>query len=201
MEDNQGATTDNHQPGLTEQTSPTSSQDTEATASEVSLAMQALLVEIAGLREDFETKVKYDESKERLIESLHRELQIYREGLHFRVLRPVFIDLITLYDDMGKLIDSMPKDSVSIIDQALQNITIFQETVEEILHRNGVDMFTCQGDVFLSSRQRSLRAIPTSDAAQDKYIARRVRKGFEYEGKLLRPEIVETYKYTPSETQ
>src|SRR5437879_2106397 len=72
--------------------------------------MQQLLTTMQGLKQDFETKVKYDESKERMIDTLHSELQSYREGLHFKILRPLFIDLISLYDDINNITDNMQKE-------------------------------------------------------------------------------------------
>lgn len=161
---------------------------------------QALLSEISRLRQDFETKVLYDQSKERIIDSLHKELQQYREGFHFHILRPVLLNLIGLYDDLGMLIEKLHADAATT--HIAQNITIFQDVVEEILNCNGVTSFTVEQETFLPSRQRNLRVITTQDQAQDKCIARRIRKGFEYDGKQLRPEIVETYKYVaqPIET-
>jgi len=155
-----------------------------------------LLKEIRQLGQDFDTKIKYDESKERLIESLHRELQTYREGLHFRVLRPVFTDLITMYDDIGKLLDSLTAGGN--LDQVVHTLTMYRENIEEILQRNGAVSFAIEGEAFLPSRQRILRVVPTADPALDKQVARRVRKGFMYEDIVLRAEVVETYKYTPA---
>ncbi len=177
--------------------SVTGSADILASMEEVKQRMQGLLGEMENLRQDFETKVKYDESKQYLIDTLHRELQVYREGLHFRILRPIFLDLITMYDDLGKLLDSMPRDSITSSNVTLQNLASFQDTIEEILRRNGVQTFAVPENVFLASRQRIQKLVPIPDPAMDKQIARRVRKGFEYEGKLLRPETVEVYKYTP----
>ena len=176
----------------------TSSTATALSIEEVTRSLQLLMAEMQRLREDFDTKVKYDESKERLIDSLHRELQVYREGLHFKILKPVFIDLIAMYDDLGKLIDAMlAKDLASASSQMVQNLGSFQETIEETLRRNGVDGFTIEESTFLASKQRILKVLDTSDPVQDKQVARRVRKGFEYEGRVLRPEIVEIYKYKP----
>lgn len=186
-------------------TSPYKSADltTSSTANallieEVTRSLQLLMTEMQRLREDFDTKVKYDESKERLIDSLHRELQVYREGLHFKILKPVFIDLIAMYDDLGKLIDAMlAKDLASASSQGVQNLESFQETIEETLRRSGVDAFTIEETTFLASKQRILKVLDTSDPTQDKQVVRRVRKGFEYEGRVLRPEIVEIYKHNP----
>lgn len=156
----------------------------------------ALLEEMQSLRQDFETKVKYDESKERLIDTLHKELQAYREDLHFKILRPVFIDLISMYDDFAKVIDALCKKAPdSSADQEMQNLQSFQEMIEEILRRNGVEAFEVEEDLFLGSKQRIVRTVETIDPALDKRIARRVRRGFAYENRALRPEVVEVYKY------
>jgi molecular chaperone GrpE len=156
----------------------------------------ALLEEMQSLRQDFETKVKYDESKERLIDTLHKELQAYREGLHFKILRPVFIDLISMYDDFAKVVDALQKKSPDAsADQEIQNLQSFQEMIEEILRRNGVESFEVEEDLFLGSKQRILRTIETMEPTLDKRIARRVRRGFAYENRVLRPEVVEVYKY------
>lgn len=162
------------------------------------IGMEMLLSEMQELRHDFEAKIQYDAMKERLFDNLHRDLQAYRDGLHFRILRPLFLDLIAMHDDLGKLMDSMamrenePATSHSII----EDLKIFQEMIEEILSRSGTEPFSIEGDVFLPSRQRSLKTIPTSNENQEKLIARRVRKGFTYEDKLLRHELVEVYKFT-----
>lgn len=161
--------------------------------------IQNLVTAMSQLQQDFDTKVKYDDSKEHLITSLHKELQFYREGLHFRILKPVFIDLISLYSDMNTLIEGLQQDSSPSSIQQVRHLTIFEGTVEEILQRNGVDLFRCEQNTFVPSRQRALRTIATSHPEEDKGIARRVRPGFEYEGKLLQHELVEIYKYTPDD--
>ena len=179
--------------------SATSTTNTPAN-SEIIQRFDTLLAEMHSLRHDFDTKVKYDESKERLIDTLHLELQAYREGLHFKTLRPLFLDLIAMYDDLGKVVDDMQaKDSNSFLHQIIQNFSSFQETIEEMLRRNGVDAFCVEESAFVPSRQRVLKALTPADPTQDKQIARRVRKGFSYESRVLRPEIVDIYKYVPAE--
>lgn len=196
MEDNQGTSdiiTSQHMEGA----APTT---TIASDAAIAQHLHALLTEMQSLRQDFDTKVKYDESKEHLIDTLHRELQAYREGLHFRILRPLFLDLITMYDDLGKIVDALQaKNSDSSPQQVIQNFASFQETIEEILQRHGVEAFYAEESTFIPSRQRVLKVLPTTDPTQDKHIARRVRKGFAYESRVLRPEIVEIYKYVSVE--
>ncbi|GCE22966.1 nucleotide exchange factor GrpE [Dictyobacter kobayashii] len=163
--------------------------------------MQQLLKTMQGLKQDFETKVKYDESKERMIDTLHSELQSYREGLHFKILRPLFIDLISLYDDINHITDNMQKEFPGLDATIIANIESFAESVEEMLSNNGVETFQVAEETFVSNKQRTLRAIPTTDASLDKHIARRLRKGFLYENRVLRPEMVETYRYVAEQPQ
>src|SRR5258708_15037291 len=92
--------------------------------------LQQLLGEMRGLRKDFETKVKYDENKQRLIDSLHSELQGYREGLYFKILRPVFLDMIDMHDDLGKLAEALQtRNSEAVLEDMLNNLRSFQETI------------------------------------------------------------------------
>lgn len=152
--------------------------------------------EMQHLRQDFDTKIKYDVSKGQLIDSLHHELQVYREGFHFKILRPLFMDLIAMHDDLCKLIeDPLLQEEQGQFSRTLQS---FLETIEEILRRNGVDVFQIDEAIFTASRQRTLKTIGTSDPALDKHIASRVRKGFLYEERLLRPELVNTYTFDPT---
>jgi molecular chaperone GrpE len=189
------------------QQDPPARDDTQASVEPIELegisppdnalhGIAALLEEMQSLRQDFETKVKYDESKERLIDTLHKELQSYREDLHFKILRPVLIDLISMYDDFAKDIDALCKKAHDgSADQDIRNLQSFQEMVEEILRRNGVESFEVEEDLFLGSKQRILKTTETTDPALDKRIARRVRRGFAYENRVLRTEVVEVYKY------
>src|SRR5947209_11943442 len=136
-------------------------------STEIVKNVQLLVDEMQSLRHDFDTKVKYDESKERQINNLHQELQAYREGLHFKILRPVFIDLIAMHDDLGKLIESMKSEEHTVtFARTITNLESFQDTVEETLRRNGVERFSVDGDSFVPNKQRALQAIVTTDPTQ-----------------------------------
>ncbi len=162
------------------------------------LSVQSLTTAISALRQDFDTKIKYDESKQQLIDSLHQELQAYRDGLHFRILRPILLDLISIYDELGALIENASAEASAVPRQVIDNLSALQESIEETLYRNGVEAFSVEQETFLASRQRNVRVIATTDRQKNNQIARRVRKGFVYEGTLLRPEVVESYKFTPA---
>lgn len=161
--------------------------------------MRSLQTEVQQLRHDFETKLMYDESKERQISNLHQELQSYRAGLHFRILQPVLVDLISMFDDLHKLIGSLAQEeSAPGPERMASNLRSFQDTILEMLQRQGVESYEVEEETFVAGRQRVVKAVETADLELDKKVIRRLRRGFEYEGKMLRPEWVEAYKYVPA---
>jgi molecular chaperone GrpE len=167
----------------------------EASDTALMNAVQQLIGTMEQLRQDFDTKIKYDASKERQIDSLHSELQAYRAGLYFKILRPVMLDLISMHDDLTRLIEGIPRGEGTIsVAQVLKNLESFQSTIEEVLQRNGVEPYSVEGEAFVSGRQRALQAVETTESSLDKQVARRVSKGFEYDEKILRPELVMTYR-------
>ena len=159
---------------------------------------ESLQAQMEALQRGFEAKIKYDASKEKIIDNLHRELQNAREDLHFKILRPVFVDLIAMYDDMCKLIAHASRATDTDTGQNrlfIDSIDSFLEAIEEILARNGVTAFSMDGDQLVQQRQRVVETIPTGEVGLDSHIAERRRKGFAYEDKILRPELVATYRY------
>ena len=186
-----------HEPVVSEAEDPRNgmAHASEARDDALMTAMQHLTAEMQVLRKDFDTKIKYDESKERQIDSLHKELQAYRAGLHAKILRPVVFDLISMHDDLSRLIESMENTEgmISIV-QVLKNLASFQISIEETLQRNGIESYSVEGEHFVSGKQRVLQTIETAEPALDRQIARRVRKGFEDDDKVLRPELVMTYR-------
>jgi molecular chaperone GrpE len=160
--------------------------------------IELLIGDIHSLQQGFDSKIKYDASKERIIDSLHSELQTYREGLHFKIMRPLFFDLIAMHDDLTNLLKyhiNNENDSEMVV-KLLKSLTSFQDTIEGILEGHGVAAFNEPGDQFVPQRQRALRAEITDDPTKDRLIYEHLRKGFEYEGKVLRPESVSVYKFT-----
>jgi molecular chaperone GrpE len=170
--------------------------------SEILDVIQSLAEGLQSLQQSFDSKIKYDVSKERIIDSLHRELQAYREGLHFQIMRPIFFDLISMHDDLSNLLkhNSTSTDDSDAATKLRRSLISFQETIESILENHGVTVITEASDQFVAQRQRAIRTEITNDPAKDCLIYERVRKGFEYEGKVLRPETVVTYKYLESPT-
>jgi molecular chaperone GrpE len=150
-----------------------------------------ILSRLHELRECFDSKIRYDEIKDRQIEALHHELQAHRQGLYQQIMLPILVDLIDVYDEAARQLGT---SSGSAPDGA----SFLAEMVEEVLARHGVTRFTCVGDAIDRSRQRVIDTESTTQAVLNKQLARRLRPGFEMDGKVIRPEWVVAYRHVPS---
>ena len=165
-------------------------------------AVESLATSLAGKLEklavSFEREVRAEASRERVVDRLHKELEEYKQDLLLKILKPVFIDMIQLHDDIGKMIDATDRDDLSADARKLLRVSEeYQQAIEDILYRQGVEPFEVEGSTFDARRQRAVAPILTIDPALVKTIARRIRKGFAAEGKVIRPEIVSVYVLKP----
>ena len=142
----------------------------------------------------FDREIRAEATREKVVDRLHAELQEYKQGLLLGILRPVFVDLIQLHDDMGKMVaaQSEPEGEVA---RLLDLIRGFQQGIEDILYRQGVEPFTLDDDAFDPRRQRALSTVPTDAPDRNKRVAARLRKGFQAGDKVIRPEMVTVYSY------
>jgi len=142
-----------------------------------------------ALQTAFDREIRAEATREKVVDRLHAELQEYKAGLILGILRPIFLDLIQLHDDIGKMTNST--DPTPEVARLLDT----QQAIEDILYRQGVEPFTEEGDTFDPRRQRSLTTVPTDDPTLNKKVAARLRKGFQSGDKVIRPEIVSVYAH------
>jgi molecular chaperone GrpE len=152
-----------------------------------------------GVQTILERELRAEAARERVVDRLHAELQEYKQDLLLKVQQPIFIDLIQLHDDIGKMMEARPPEDAepewaAAVRGMLESI---QTAIEDILYRQGVEPFVLEGDAFDPRRQRGVSTVPTDDPARNRTIAARLRKGFQAGEKLIRPEIVSVWTVRP----
>lgn len=152
-----------------------------------------------ALQTAFNREVRAESTREKVVDRLHAELQEYKQGLIFGILRPVFIELIQLHDDIGKLAagSTTGTDTPPEVQRLLGLILGYQQAIEDILYRHGVETYTHDADTFDPRRQRAFSTVTTDDASLNKTVATRVRPGFQSGDKVVRPEVVTVYAHKP----
>lgn len=169
----------------------------------VAAAVNDMRDQLRTLAEEFQTKLKYDEHKNRIIDGLHQELQEYREGLIRKHLHSTITDAIKIIDDIRKLKSHYEDEPPT--EESLPSLLGFLEDIaadiEDLFSWQGVMPFTCNADHFDSTRQRVIKKIKTDDPQIDKKVAESIRPGYEWEGKVLRPEMVAVYIYNDATSE
>jgi molecular chaperone GrpE (heat shock protein) len=163
--------------------------DPQAGSAPTTDLLHQVLSGVKSLEEEFSQKLKYDQAKEKAIDALHEELRQHRGGLHFSLLRPLLTDLISLHDDVSQLAAGRRGDDA----EAARTFDSLASTVEELLARQGVFAFNLPQDTFDGKQQRAVRTVGTDRQELVGAIAERVRVGFAYEGRTVRPEHVALY--------
>jgi molecular chaperone GrpE len=179
----------------------TSRTDSAIDAAAISDAIAGLSTQIGrrldALQTTFERELRAEATRERVVDRLHAELQDYKQDFLLKVQRPIFIDLIQLHDDVGKMLDARAKvesdpDRLAELRGVLEPI---QTAIEDILYRQGVEPFAVDGLEFDPRRQRAVSTQVTDEPTLNKTVASRIRKGFCSGDKLIRPEIVSVFTF------
>jgi molecular chaperone GrpE len=144
----------------------------------------------------FDREIRAEATREKVVDRLHAELQEYKQDLLLNTLRPVFIDLIQLHDDIGKVAVAAPETGPEAA-RLIGLMQGFQQGIEDILYRQGVEPYVVDGDAFDPRRQRAVATVATDDPARGKTVAARLRKGFQAGDRVLRAEVVSVFAYKP----
>jgi molecular chaperone GrpE len=127
-----------------------------------------------------------------VLDELHAQLQEARADLHWKILRPVLLDLVKLHDQIAQAM-GRSTDGGGIL-------TEFRQDIEDILYRQGFNPFTVEDDRFDPRRQQPVSTLPTPAPEKARTIAQRVAPGFASENRVLRPEKVVVYAATSAPT-
>jgi len=154
--------------------------------------------QISNLSQEFESKLKYDEHKNKIIDDLHQTLQEHRQGILQKYVQRIFTDVLKVVDDIRKCIAHYAENGLEPADTAQKLLKFLEATasdLEDLFAWEGIVPFICEGDRLDASRQRVVNKIQIEDPAKDKTIAARLRPGYELDGKVIRPEIVSIFVF------
>ncbi|MGO9599891.1 MAG: nucleotide exchange factor GrpE [Isosphaeraceae bacterium] len=148
---------------------------------------------LSTLQSLFDREVRAEATRERIVDRLHAELQEYKQDLLLKVQRPIFIDLIQLHDDIGKMIEAQPAEDADQAAAVWGTLESIRTAILDILYRQGVEPFQTEGDEFDPRRQRAVTTAPVDEPGQNRTIAGRLRPGFQAGEKIIRAEMVSVY--------
>lgn len=148
------------------------------------------------------TAIRMSESvHHRLFDTLHEELLKYRDNfMHESLHKPFVRDLIVLFDDLNSLAEQLKTAAES--EHKGNRLTRWRDNLEnaihsllEVLHRLEVTEVEPKEFVDLAIH-RVVSFEPSDFAEDDGRIVMRIKRGFIWRGKVLRPEEVIAKRYS-----
>ena len=159
--------------------------------------LEGIEQKLDSLAQEFQSKLRHDTHKEKIIDNLHEELQSYKSGIIKKYLLSTLMDLIKMIDDIKKWVKHYNDLESSVKDpaKAVELLETIPSDLEDILFLQGVRPYICGESIFNPARQRVIRKIETMESFKDKLVAESLRSGYEWEGRIIRPEMVSVYIY------
>ena len=111
------------------------------------------------------------------------------------MLKPFILSTISVIDDTNTFIGRLGDGDAEKAEQYLRSLP---EDLADILEANGVVLYEDESEKFNPRTQRAVKQVPTDNPELENTIAKRLRKGYNWNGVNLRPEFVWIYKFKPS---
>ncbi len=168
-----------------------------ATFKDIEGQMSLIYSKLDLLEQEFNEKLKFDQHKESIIDNLHSELQEYKNETFRKHFQTMIMDVIKIIDDIRKLSrfyrsqESLNGDP----DKWLKLIESIPADLEDSFYWQGVKPYITDRDRFDPTRQKVLKKIETADKTKNKMVAERLFPGYEWDGRVIRPEMVNVYLY------
>lgn len=151
--------------------------------------------QILQLNQEITQKFKVDESKDKIIDNLHRELQGFKDNQTKDIIKPIILGLIQMMDRMKKQADEFESVEELNPNKLVKVIKDFVQDIEDILYRQGIDSYNSGMEAFDAKRQQIVKTIKVDDPSKDKTVAEVVGNGYIWDEKIIRPERVKVYVY------
>jgi len=162
---------------------------------------ERLLAAIDMLQEQFREKIAVDAHKNALFDEMHRELVQYQNGTLDKIVETMALDVIQLVDSIKRCyrVYEEKEPSEDNYKRLLGVVKGIMEDLTDILYRQSIEAYQVAGEEVDVRRQKILQTVETDEPAKDNLVAVRVAEGYEKNGKVIRPERIKIYKYSPGE--
>ena len=173
---------------------PEQNGPTEKTITDVIVSVSEISTQVSVLQEQLHKHVLTNKDKDEAFDRLYAELETYKKNSAFDQVRPLFMDLILMFDRISNLTEDAEKRDDKYCAEVLKTVT---DELVEIMYRRDIDIITSIQETFDPTTQRAIGVDRIESEEENNKISRIVRKGFRCGDRLLRPEEVIVKKYSP----
>jgi molecular chaperone GrpE len=169
------------------------SEDVEDAPSATATALVEIAADLSDLRQIVHARLQHDTTKDEAFRKLYVDLEHFRGQAAFVHTRPLYIDLILLVDRLESTLPGAPTAETASL------LTSIRDELLEILARRSVEpVVTEHRAAFDPHLQRAIRVEPTAVASEHN-LTQFVRRGYQANGLLLRPEDVVVLRHSPAQ--
>ena len=144
------------------------------------------------LAEAYQKMAKGGQRKDKAFDQLHEELRQYKSNFLISAQKPLFMDVILLFDGIGRFLrafeeredEQVPKDEV------LHALETLRDEVLEVLYRRDIELIEEHPERLNIDFQKPVKRVETDDPQEDRKITQVIREGFRMNGAVLRPQEV-----------
>lgn len=162
----------------------------EAPLEELMEAFDRMSKEFSDLGALVRERSKSEEVQREAFERLHSELRDYKENFLQKALEPMYRSLVSLADSMDEIIAEGSEEA--------EDVDFLRAELLEALNRYAVEPFSPDTETFDPKTQKVIKTVPTDEEARHRGIATRLHPGYRSQDRIIRPEQVNIYVYTPT---
>lgn len=162
--------------------------------------LDEVLLRLDKLQSCFEERIAQDTYKNQLFDNMHKELVRYQNGFAEKLADGMALEIIQLTDSSERSLElygqkEPTEENFSRLLKVLQGVV---EELQDILYRQGIEPYSVEEDEVDVKRQKIIATVKTDVQADGNHVAERTAKGYEKNGRVLRPERIKIYKYQPA---
>lgn len=162
---------------------------------EILTRMSRLDNSVSSSRQLIEERISYDAAKEKSFDHLYQELDALKKNADFERVKPLYIDLILLFDRIESIRDGCVREETFSANDITQVLSTLKDELLEILCRQGIEIVEPSPTIFTRASQKAISTESTEIESEDNEIAQTVRKGFRHSTGFIRAEEVIVKKY------
>lgn len=146
---------------------------------------------LQNVKEMIHDRLEYDAGKEKAFDKLYEEMRRQREQSDAldRSVRPLFLDLLLLYDSMKRFDSWLTKQEGFDHEPVRSQFNYLEDELTEVLYRQDVVPMD-DSDAFNAKMHKAIKTENAETQEQDFQILSVARTGFFWRDKVLRPQEV-----------
>ncbi|MEK7700084.1 MAG: nucleotide exchange factor GrpE [Planctomycetota bacterium] len=153
---------------------------------------------LKDIKAEMASRALYDVAKEKTIDKLSEELKLYRDNFILQSQKPVFIELIMLYDNLAQTLNFLEGSQTSAADTCLMvknYLHNIKEELLEILYRRDITPFAEHPELLDYKLHKTVGTVTTGVEGENNKVETIRKTGFCWNDKVIRPEEVVIKKY------